>query len=327
MLLENTLAMVNQPDEYRWATSIYKKALNNSWFPDSISMKDDISQWNSPEILSPDERLAYGRCIGFFAGSESLVSNNLLLNIARGITSGSCRNYISRQGFEESLHNETITYICESLMLDRDEIYQAFKNIPSIKAKDDFLMSITSDLSRQDFDKSTLEGKKELLRNIIIFYIICEGILFYSGFVTLLAFKRQGKMPGTGQQMEYTMRDEALHLQFGVNLVNTIKYEYPELWDDKFVEEVYSYIRTAMNLESDYAKDILPRGILGLNSGMLMEYVKFICNRRLQSIGLQELYPGAKNPFMWLGEADVKKQANFFEDHVNEYKNTMRDDF
>lgn len=321
MILDDVVAMVNQPDSDPWARKLYKDGCNNNWMPSEIPMDKDIKDWRSNDVLSPDERLVYTRCIGFFAGTESLVSNNLLINIGKHIVSGECRSYIARQMFEESLHNETILYICESLDLDKKTVFQAYNSIPSIKAKDDFLMKITSDLGRPDFTKSTLEGKKELLMNIIAFYVICEGILFYSGFVTLMAFGRQQKMPGTSEQMQYSMRDEALHLQFGVNLIQKIKDEYPEIWDDNFVQQVYNNIDTAMQLEVAYARDILPNGILGLNSDMLMEYVQFICNRRLKSIGLEEKYPNAKNPFSWLSETnDLRKQKNFFETRVNEYK-------
>lgn len=283
-------------------------------------MLKDIEQWRSRDLLSEDERLLVKRCLGFFAGSESLVSNNLLLTIFRYVTDGECRQYILRQAYEESLHNMTIVYVCDSLGLEVNEIYDAYRTVPSIKDKDDFLMEITTDLNRPDFDVSTIEGKKEALRGIITYYLVCEGMLFFSGFAMLLSFGRQNKLPGISEQIQYTLRDESLHVEFGTNLVKTIIEQNPEVWDLNFQKETMAHIRRAVELEVAYVNDVLPRGILGLNAELFTEYMYYIGNRRLESVGLPPLKKGAKNPFPWLAEMiDIRKQKNFFETRVTEY--------
>jgi len=212
LINSDEIAIVNQilPHKNKWAWDLFLKGAANNWMPTEISMKKDIEQWKSLTILSEDERLVVRRCLGFFAGSESLVANNLLLSIFKYITDGECRQYIARQIYEESLHNLTIVYICDSLKLKINEVYEAYKSIPAIKAKDDFLINITNDINRQDYTSKTLDGKIELLRNIITYYIICEGIFFYSGFAMLLSFGRQNKLPGIAEQIQYTLRDECI---------------------------------------------------------------------------------------------------------------------
>jgi len=322
-LISNDIASVNQilPHVNKWAWDLFLTGCANNWMPTEVSMQKDIEQWKSSTVLSDDERLVVKRCLGFFAGSESLVANNLLLSIFKYVTDPEARQYISRQNYEESLHNLTIVYICDSLGLDIKEVYEAYQNIPAIKAKDDFLMQITSDINRQDFDINTLEGKQELLRNIFTYYIICEGIFFYSGFAMLLSFGRQNKLPGIAEQINYTLKDESIHIKFGTTLINKLRYQYPGLWTSKFEKESIQHIEKAVALEVKYAEEALPRGILGLNSEMFLEYIKYIANRRLTDLNLPVLYKDAKNPFMWMSETiDLPKMQNFFEKRVLEYQ-------
>lgn len=323
LLINNNIAGVNQilPHRNKWAWDLFITGCSNNWMPTEISMAKDIEQWKSTDVLSDDERLLIKRCLGFFAGSESLVANNLLLSIFKYITDPECRQYISRQSFEESLHNLTIVYICDSLNLEIDEVYEAYCSVPAIKYKDDFLMRITFDINRAGFNTSSVPGKRELLRNIITYYVICEGIFFYSGFAMLLSFSRQNKIPGIGEQIQYTLRDESLHLKFGTELINKIKIQFPEIWNDRFEEETKSHIREAVDLEIQYARDVLPRGILGLNSDMFIQYMNYIANRRLKNIGMNELFQDASNPFPWMSEViDLAKCKNFFETRVTEYQ-------
>ena len=272
----------------------------------------------------------FKRCLGFFAGSESLVGNNLLLSAFRYITDAECRQYILRQAFEESLHNLTVVYICDSFDLNIDEVFSAYENIPSIKAKDDFLMEITNDISRQDFNPHTKEGKQEILRNFSTYWIVCEGTFFFSGFAMLLALGRQNKLQGISDQIKYTLRDESSHIAFGVYLINTLIEQNPSIWTKQIQEEFVNHIKKAVELEIAYAHDVLPTGILGLNADMFVDYMHFIGNRRLESIGLDYRFPSDKNPFPWLSEVvDVQAMGNFFERRVREYQQSgsLEDDF
>lgn len=331
-ILDNNVGIVNQilPHKNKWAWELYLTALKNQWVPSDIPMIEDIKQWNRNDI-TPDEKLLVKRCLGFFAGSESLVSNNLLINAFKYVTDAEARQYISIQIKEETVHNHTIVYICDSLNLDIQEIYEAYASIPSIKAKDDYLLSVTTNLDQLEktCDPDSIQFRQAVLNNLIIYYLVCEGCLFYSGFAMLLALRQQSKLKAIAQQIDYTIRDESLHVKFGTSLINTILREYPELWTEEYKRQVYAYFDKAVELETDYAKDVLPRGILGLNSTMFMSYIQFIANRRLAAIGLEEKYPSKVNPFPWLSEAmDLETCSNFFESREQGYQTgAMIDDF
>jgi ribonucleoside-diphosphate reductase beta chain len=330
-LLTDNIAGVNRilPHKHKYAWDLFLKSCANNWMPTEISMQNDISQWKNNEITE-DEKLLVKRCLGFFAGSESLVGNNLLLSAFRYITDAECRQYILRQAFEESLHNLTVVYVCDILDLDIDEVYAAYQNIPSIKAKDDFLMGITDDITSNDFNSTTKAGKQAILRNFLSYWIICEGTFFFSGFAMLLALGRQNKLQGISDQIKYTLRDESSHIAFGTYLINTLIEQNPSIWTKSIQDEFVEHIKKAVELEIAYAHDVLPTGILGLNADMFVDYMHYIGNRRLEAIGLDYRFPSDKNPFPWLGEVvDVQAMGNFFERRVREYQQSgsLEDDF
>lgn len=330
-ILGQEVAGVNQivPIHYPWAWEAYLTSLKNTWAPNDVSMARDVEQWKAKDLLTEDERLLVKRCLGFFAGSESLVANNLLLTIFRFVTSGDLRQQILVQAFQECLHNHTVVYCCDSLGLDIDEVYGAYRNIPSIKAKDDFLMSITSDITRPDFTTKTLEGKREFLRSLITYYLICEGTLFYSSFLCLLSMNRRNLLPGLATQIIYTIRDEGVHCQFGSQLINEIKAQYPKIWTKDFELETIEHFKKAIQLEDVFIEDILPNGILGLNHEMLGQYVRYLANLRLKDINVNFQFEDAKNSFSWLSELiELPKARNFFETTVTEYqRGNLVDDF
>jgi len=331
LLLDENITGVNQilPHKHEFAWDLFLKGVANNWSPAEINMGPDIDQCKGND-LSDDEKLLVKRCLGFFAGSESLVGNNLLLNVAKWVTDAECGQYIMRQAYEESLHNWTVVTCCDSFNLKVTEVFEAYKNIDSIKAKDDFLMEISSDMSRQDFSTKTTEGKREFLRSLITYYIVCEGTFFFSGFAMLLALGRQNKLPGLSDQIRYTLRDESLHIKFGTYLINTIKEQYPSVWTKKFEEETVEHIKKAVELEIAYAHDVLPRGILGLNAEMFVDYMQYIGNRRLEGIGIDFRFDSDQNPFPWLSEVvDAAAMTNFFERKVKDYQSSgvLEDDF
>lgn len=330
-LLGEEIVGVNQilPHKHQFAWDLFLKGVANNWSPAEINMADDIDQWKNG-ALTDDEKLLVKRCLGFFAGSESLVANNLLLTVNRWITDAECRQYILRQAYEESLHNWTIVTCCESYNLKVAEVYEAYRNIPSIKAKDDFLMEITTDVNDGSFNTKTVEMKREFLRNLISYYIVCEGTFFFSGFAMLLALGRQNKLPGLSDQIRYTLRDETLHIQFGTYLINTIKEQYPSVWTKKFEAETIDHVKKAVELEVAYAHDVLPRGILGLNAEMFVDYMQYIGNRRLEGVGIDFRFDSDTNPFPWLSEViDTQPMTNFFERKVKDYQSSgsLEDDF
>lgn len=308
------------PMKYHWARKHYKDGVANNWTPEEVNMQKDVEMWRNPNALSADERRLVLWNMGFFSTAESLTANNIVLTIYRHITNPECRQYLLRQAYEEAIHTDTFIYCCDSLGLDPDEVYNMYTSIPSIKAKDDFVVSITKSIMDPKF---TTEGGKNIqsfVHDLVGYYVIMEGIFFYAGFVMMLSFLRQNKMVGVGEQFQFILRDESVHLAFGCDLINTIVRENPEIWDAQFKKEISENVAKAVELEYAYAKDCLPRGILGLNSDTVHQYIQYVADRRLERINLPKSY-GAKNPFPWMSEViDLKKEKNFFETRVTEYQ-------
>ena len=283
-------------------------------------MQRDIMQWKTG-ALSEDEMRIVKRNLGFFTTADSLAANNIVLGTYRQITAPECRQFLLRQAFEEAIHTHAYQYIVESLGLDESEIFNAYNEIKSIRDKDEFLIPFINALTDPEFKTGTLETDQQLLKSLIVFACIMEGLFFYVGFVQILALGRQNKMPGAAEQYQYILRDESMHCNFGIDLINTIKLENPHIWTEAFKSELLELFKQAVDLEYAYAEDTMPRGVLGLNATMFKEYLRFICNRRTTQIGLPELFPGVDNPFPWMSEMiDLKKEKNFFETRVTEYQ-------
>lgn len=312
---------VNQlmPIKYGWAWEHYLNGCANHWMPTEVPMNQDVEVWKS-DRLTDDERLVIMRNLGFFSTAESLVGNNLVLAIFKHVTNAECRQYLLRQAFEEAVHSHTFLYIVESLGLNEGEIFNMYRENPTIAKKDAFEMELTAEVLDEDFTTSTLEGRQAFLKNLIGYYVIMEGIFFYSGFVMMLSFHRRNLMKGVGEQFQYILRDETIHLNFGVDLINGIKAENPDLWSAEFQREMIDRVRAAVELEIEYAEGCLPRGVLGLNSELFRDYVQHVADRRLERIGLPIQY-GSANPFPWMSETiDLSKEKNFFETRVTEYQ-------
>lgn len=307
------------PIKYNWAWQNYLESCANHWMPQEVPMGRDIELWKS-NILTEDERRVIKRNLGFFSTAESLVGNNLVLAIYKHITNPECRQYLLRQAFEEAIHTHAFQYIVESLNIDEGEVFNMYHEVVSIHNKDAFDLKLTKSVMDPHFSTATFEGSQAFLDDLIGFYIIMEGIFFYSGFAMMLSFQRRNQMVGLGEQIQYIMRDETKHMNFGIDLINQIKIENPELWTKEYQEKTIQLVREAAHLEALYAKDCLPRGVLGLNSKMFEQYVGHIADRRLEKIGLPKIF-NTENPFPWMSEiADLKKEKNFFETRVIEYQ-------
>ena len=319
----NCRADLNQlvPFKYDWAWQKYLDGSANHWMPQEVNMTADIALWKSNEGLTEDERTIVMRNLGFFSTADSLVANNLVLAIYRLITNPECRQYILRQSFEEAIHTHAYQYCIESLGMDEGEIFNMYREIPSVAKKASWGLKYTKEISDPGFTTGTDETDKLLLKNLIAFYCVLEGIFFYCGFTQILSMGRRNKMTGTAEQFQYILRDESMHLNFGIDMINQIKIENPHLWDEQMRQEAAQMILEGTELEIQYARDTMPRGILGMNAGMMEEYLQFIANRRLVQIGLEEEFEGATNPFPWMSEImDLRKEKNFFETRVIEYQ-------
>lgn len=319
----NCRADLNQlvPFKYKWAWDKYLNACANHWMPNEINMAADVALWKDPNGLTEDERTIIKRSLGFFATADSLVANNLVLAVYRHITNPECRQYLLRQAFEEALHTHSYQHIIESLGLDEAEVFNMYREVPAVAKKASWALPFTQSLADPDFHTGTVENNQRLVRDLIAFYVVFESVFFYVGFTQILAMGRRGKMTGTSEQFQYILRDESMHANFGIDVINQIKIENPAIWTKEFQQQAIHMIREGVELELEYARDTMPRGILGLNAELFKDYLHYIANRRCAQLGLTEQYPGAENPFPWMSEMmDLNKEKNFFETRVIEYQ-------
>ena len=319
----NCRADVNQlvPFKYDWAWQKYLDGCANHWMPQEINMTPDVALWKNEKGLSEDERKIVMRSLGFFSTADSLVANNLVLSIYRHITNPECRQYILRQSFEEAIHTHAYQYVIQSLGMDEAELFNMYREVPSVARKASWALDFTKELDNPNFKTGDIEGDKKLLKNLIAFYCVLEGIFFYCGFTQILSMGRRNKMTGTSEQFQYILRDESMHLNFGIDMINQIKLENPHLWDEEMQDQAAGMILQGMELEIEYARDTMPRGVLGMNASMMEEYLNYIANRRLVQLGLPEEFPNTENPFPWMSEImDLRKEKNFFETRVIEYQ-------
>ncbi|MFM8355662.1 MAG: ribonucleotide-diphosphate reductase subunit beta [Gammaproteobacteria bacterium] len=319
----NCRADLNQlvPFKYDWAWQKYLDGCANHWMPQEVNMTADIALWKSEGGLSDDERVIVKRSLGFFSTADSLVANNLVLAVYRLITNPECRQYLLRQAFEEAIHTHAYQYVIESLGMDEGEIFNMYHEVPAVARKASWALKYTKEVNDPTFRTGTADTDRALLKNLIAYYCVLEGIFFYCGFTQILSMGRRNKMTGTSEQFQYILRDESMHVNFGIDVINQIKLENPHLWDEDTQQVARQMILEGTQLEIEYARDTMPRGVLGMNANMMAEYLQFIANRRLAQIGLTEQFPGVKNPFPWMSEImDLKKEKNFFETRVTEYQ-------
>ncbi len=308
------------PIKHKFAWNAYNAGNANHWLPNEIGMQRDIEQWKSKYVLSEDERLALKIVLGFFTTADSIAANNIVLATYKHLTSPEARLYLLRQAYEEAIHTHAYQYIVESLGLDEGEIFNMYRERSEIYNKAEFILSINEGIFNPQFSTGTLENDQKFLENMVVFSVIMEGIFFYSAFAVMFGFQRQNKMVGSSEQIQYIMRDESQHLNFGINVINTIKEEQPELWTPEFQEKMIALIKKGVTLEYTFAQNVFPVGIFGMNAQNFKNYIEYIADRRLTSIGLPLQYH-SKNPFLWMSEAvDLNKEKNFFETRVLEYK-------
>lgn len=308
------------PMRHTFAWDAYTVGNANHWLPTEISMQRDIEQWKAPNVLTADERKAFETVLGFFTTADSIAANNIVLAVYKHITSPECRMYLLRQGYEEAIHTHAYQYIVESLGMDESKIFNMYREVESIYNKDNMVLSLNEGIFDPNFKTGTFENDQKFLENLIVFSLIMEGIFFYSSFAVMFGFQRQNKLTGSAEQIQYIMRDESQHLNFGINMINAIKEEQPELWTPEFQQHIIDLVKRAVVLEYTFATEVFPRGIFGMNADGFKQYIEHIADRRLERIGLAPQYNVA-NPFPWMSEAvDLNKEKNFFETRVTEYK-------
>lgn len=305
------------PMKYKWAYDLYNQAVRNTWFPHEIPLGEDIKDWNE---MTEDERHAVEYILAFFNPAELIVNRALALGVYPYLKSPEAHLYLAKQMWEEANHCVAFEYVLETFPVDREELYKVHTMTDSMIAKEDFINKYLKRMTEFSLDVETIDGKKDFIRNLIAYSIVMEGIWFYSGFMVVLSFRQRNKLRNFASIINWVIRDESLHLKFGINLILNILEENPELLTPDFADEIRGIIIEGVDLEVAYNKDIFPNGILGLNSDYVNQYVKYVADRRLEELGMPKHY-NASNPAKWMSTAtDVYELVNFFEQQNTAYE-------
>jgi ribonucleoside-diphosphate reductase beta chain len=310
------------PIRYQWAYDLYNQAVRNTWFPHEIALKEDVQDW---EKMTDDERHAVKFLMAFFNPAELIVNRSISLGIYPYLKSPECHLYLAKQMWEEANHCVSFEYVLETFpFFDREKIFNIHIDVPSMQAKEKFIGKYLKRMTEETLDIATPDGKKDFIRNLIATNIVMEGIWFYSGFMVALSFRQRNILRNFGSMINWVIRDESLHLKFGINLVHNVLEENQELLTEEFAKEIRDLIIEGVDLETTYNKDLFPNGILGLNADYVNQYVQYVTDRRLEELGLPKHY-GATNPAKWMGTAtDVYELVNFFEAQNTSYEVDVR---
>jgi ribonucleoside-diphosphate reductase beta chain len=305
------------PFHYKWAYDLYNQAVRNTWFPHEIALKEDLDDW---EKMTEDERHAVKFLMAFFNPAELIVNRSIALGIYPYLKSPECHLYLAKQMWEEANHCVAFEYVLETFPLDRDNFYTFTSDIPSMRKKKRSLMKYMKRMTEDTLDITTTEGKKDFIRNLVATNLVMEGIWFYSGFMVAFHFRQRNQLRNFGSMINWVIRDESLHLKFGINLIHNILEENQELLTEDFANEIRDLIIEGVDREVNYNKDLFPNGILGLNSDYVNQYVQYVADRRLEELGLPKHY-NVTNPAKWMSTAtDVFELVNFFEAQNTSYE-------
>lgn len=305
------------PIRYQWAYDLYNQAVRNTWFPHEIALKEDLADW---EQMTEDEKHAVKFVMAFFNPGELIVNRVLALGVYPYLKSPECHLYLAKQMWEEANHCVAFEYVLETFPFDRETIYNVHLETPSMQAKEAYVMRFLKKMTDDRLDIETIEGKKDFIRNLVAYNVVMEGTWFYSGFMVALSFRQRNQLRNFGSMINWVIRDESLHLKFGINLVHGILEENAELLTEEFANEIRNIIIEGVELENAYNRDLFPNGILGLNADYVNQYVQYVADRRLEELGLEKHY-GVTNPAKWMSTAtDVFELVNFFESQNTSYE-------
>ncbi len=305
------------PMRYKWAYELYTQAVRNTWFPHEIALGEDLKDWKD---MTDDERHAVKFLMAFFNPAELIVNRSLALGVYPYLKSPECHLYLAKQMWEEANHCVAFEYVLETFPFDRETVFNIHLETPSMTAKEAFIAKYLKRMTEDTLDIETVDGKKDFIRNLVATNIVMEGIWFYTGFMVALSFRQRNKLRNFGSMINWVVRDESLHLKFGINLIQNALEENEELLTEEFANEIRDIVIEGVNLETAYNKDLFPTGILGLNADYVNQYVQYIADRRLEELGLAPHY-NATNPAKWMSTAtDVYELVNFFETQNTSYE-------
>ncbi len=310
---KTTLSPFELKDQSSFAFKLYQQGCTNSWFPKEIALAQDKAEYDNK--LSEMEKHYIKYMIGFFCTAESLVANNITHALYKHIDNPEYKLYLLRQAYEEANHSVTFLYIIDSLGLNRQEIFDMYKTVPEIGAKKDFEEKFTKDL----MDKSDITPQ-ELFKNLFGFYAIMEGLYFFSGFLIGLSFGRRQLLRGISSLFQYILRDETVHLGFGMQAMRQLLNDNPDLITPELNIELRDLMMQAVELESNYATIAMPEGILGMNKNYYLQYCQYIADRRMSALKLEPIYR-VSNPAPWLmTQTDLPELVSFFEVSSTNYE-------
>jgi ribonucleoside-diphosphate reductase beta chain len=312
-----TEGLLLKPIRYQWAYDLYNQAVANTWFPNEIQLGEDLADWKK---MTDEEKHALTFLMGYFNPNELIVNKALAFGVYPYLNAAEAHLYLAKQMWEEANHCMAFEYVLETLPINRKEAYSSHVNVPSMKRKEDFEIKFIKRMTEQTLDITTTEGKKDFIRNLVAYNVILEGIWFYSGFMVSLSFRQRNLLRNFASLIDWIVRDESLHLKFGINLILTVLEENEDLRTPEFAEEIKNMILEAVEMETAYNQDLLPNGILGLNSNYINQYVKYLADRRLEELGFG-LHYNVSNPAKWMATAnDTLQLVNFFETTNTSYE-------
>ncbi|MBK6725563.1 MAG: ribonucleotide-diphosphate reductase subunit beta [Pyrinomonadaceae bacterium] len=319
MLLDQGFNLTLRPMKYPQFYEMYKNAIKNTWTVEEVDFSTDVNDLRNK--MTPSERHMINRLVAFFATGDSIVSNNLVLNLYKHINSPEARMYLSRQLYEEAVHVQFYLTLLDTYIPDHHEREQAFaavNNIPSIHKKAEFCFKWIDSIQNLHA-LETKEDRKQFLLNLICFATCIEGLFFFAAFAYVYFLRSKGLLHGLAAGTNWVFRDESAHMAFALDVIKEVRSEEPDLFDESLHRQIVTMIDEAVTCEMQFAEDILSGGVSGLSIADMRQYLEFIADQRLVMLGLQKVY-GAKNPFSFMDLQDVQELANFFERRVSAYQ-------
>ena len=318
-ILDPGMDLTLRPMRYPQFYDMYRDAIKNTWTVEEVDFSTDMVDLD--RRLLPAEKHLIHRLVAFFATGDSIVSNNLVLNLYKHINAPEARMYLSRQLYEEALHVQFYltlldTYIPD--MKEREQAFAAIHNIPAIKAKAEFCFKWIDSIQTMEHIASP-EDRRKFLLNVVCFAACIEGLFFFAAFAYVYFLRSKGLLNGLASGTNWVFRDESMHMAFAFEVVDTVRREEPDLFDDAMVADIHDMMREAVGCEMKFAEDLLGQGVSGMSTGDMRQYLEFVADQRMQNLGLPQMY-GSKNPFGFMELQDVQELSNFFERRVSAYQ-------
>ena len=318
-ILDPGFDLTLRPMRYPQFFDMYRDAIKNTWTVDEIDFSTDLSDLDRK--LTPAERHLVNRLVAFFATGDSIVANNLVLNLYAHINAPEARMYLSRQLYEEALHVQFYLTLLDNYipdMAERQAAFAAVENIPSIKQKADFCFKYMSSLDGVD-ELNTKDERRQFLMNLICFATCIEGLFFFAAFAYVYFLRSKGLLNGLADGTNWVFRDESGHMNFALEVVETVRAEEPDLFDDAMNERISEMLAEAVDAEFTFAQDLLSEGITGMSLADTRSYLEYVADQRLMQLGLPVRF-GSENPFAFMELQDVQQLSNFFERTVSSYQ-------